>query len=88
MALTNFWKGGDFVVENEISRMISEGCPNVITPPVIKNSRFPERKGRSRFDTALDLATTDSKRPERPDWSLFNAAREMDDVSGREVVGI
>ncbi len=43
------------------------------------NDRFPERAGRIRFDSALELVTTTNSG--RPDWSLFNSANEMDAVT-------
>jgi len=70
-------------VEADVDRMLWEGCPNV-AEPVVKNCRFPERNGRTRFDTALELVGSRVDRGQIvKDWSLFNSAREMDDASGR-----
>lgn len=74
---TNILKGGDFMgLENAVSNMIWEGGP-----VAIRNSSFPEVRGRTRFDSALELVTGTGS--ERPDWSLFNSAREMDAVTDR-----
>lgn len=68
-------------IEADVERMLWEGCPNV-TEPVVKNCRFPERNGRIRFDSALELVKRED--PNGPaDWSLFNSALEMDLVTDR-----
>ncbi len=69
-----------------------EGTPSPVTPQPqsvegIKNSRFPERNGRIRFDSALELVESAVKNGQSiKDWSLFNSAVEMDDVTDRQSV--
>lgn len=62
LQIPNFWKGGDFmglVEADPVTRMISEGGPvKCVEDPCSKNSSFPERKGRIRFDSALELVET------------------------------
>ncbi len=47
--------------------------------------RFPKVVGRTRFDSALELVGTTVRTDQSitQDWSLFDQAREMDDVSDR-----
>lgn len=75
---TNILKGGDCMgLEHAVSNMIWEG-----SPVVVRNSSFPEVRGRTRFDSALELSATGD--PERPiDWSLFRSVGEMDAVTDR-----
>lgn len=71
--IPNFLKGGDFMgiehdsperqqaIEDQISRMIWEGSPvEPVSDPKSKNTSFPERNGRIRFN----LAPERSKRPD------------------------
>lgn len=63
LPIGNYWKGGDFMgLEDEINRMIWEGSP-VECSPTVKNSRFPEVVGRTRFDTALELLADPASDP-------------------------
>ena len=51
-------KGGDFMgLEDEVNRMIWEGSPVPAgCNPTVRNSRFPEVVGRTRFNSALEIA--------------------------------
>ena len=67
------------LVEDEVNRMIREGSPVQAVPePIIKNSRFPERKGRGRIPSALKIATTYSNGQPTIDRVVFLSVSRMD----------
>lgn len=79
--MNNLSKGGDFMLE------ATADTPGPVNPDKAKvedgrnPSTHPLRRSRTRFDSAHDLVTI--TKSGRSDWSLFNSAREMDDVTDR-----
>ena len=75
----NLMKGGDFMgLEHDAERMMWEANPQ----PRVKNSRFPERVGRMRLNSALEIATTlNSTGNPEIDPVVFKSVSSMD---GRE----
>lgn len=77
LTISNYLKGGDFM--ERLARQVALDSRKDPTHPLVS--------GRTRFDSALELLEQVRLRDKRDqfttDWSLFNAAREMDAVSDR-----
>lgn len=78
--IPNIWKGGDFMGIEAKPSVILATTPEPKSVTGLRNTSFPERNGRTRFDTAMETARTIE--PNRP-LSVLGSITEMDAVSDR-----